>query len=105
MSSSDEEQHEEAGVGGLPSYYQRPGCQEIQKSIKDLDLKSNFNKFCSDVSNVSSQNFLVDYGDDQAYCAFDLSPASIQKLVDTDVRLTIYEEVSIFNLCFSALSS
>ena len=93
MNDVAEERHRVNDSEVLPSYYQRLKSPKIQYSIKNFDKKSNFDQFNSDVASVSSRNFLVDYGDDEAYCAFDLSPQCIEELVNSEVWFNVKEEI------------
>ena len=94
MSSSAEERQGANDREVLPQYYLRLNSPAIQSSIRNLDDKNNFEEFCRNVSDESSQNFLVDYGDDEAYCAFNLYPECFEKLVNSEVSSASCERTS-----------
>ena len=89
MSSLDEELSEKCESEALPPYYQNLNSPEIRDSIKNLDDKFNYEQFCSSVIDGRSKNFVVDYGDNKAYCAFNLSAQCIKDLVTSEVRFSI----------------
>ena len=89
MSGLDERLSEESEFDALPSYYREIENREIRHSIKNFDDKSNYEQFCSLVLDEKSENFLVDYGDNEAYCAFNLSAKCIGDLVKSKVRISI----------------
>lgn len=87
MSSLDEELSEECDFEALPSYYQNLTNPEIQHSVRNFDKRFNYDQFCKQVNDGNSKNFLVDYGDNDAYCAFNLSAQCIRDLVKAEVRV------------------
>jgi hypothetical protein len=66
---------------GLPSYYEDFGDEEILASFRDFDNERNFDLFDRQTRNPRSNNFVIDFGDDEAYCAFDLGSRSVSRLL------------------------
>lgn len=65
----------------LPSYYEDLHDEEILASFRDFDNERNFDLFDRQTRNPRSSNFVVDFGDDDAYCAFDLGSHSVSRLL------------------------
>ena len=65
----------------LPSYYEDLCDPDILSSFRDFDNTRNFDLFDRQTRNPRSSNFVVDFGDDDAYCAFDLGADSISRLL------------------------
>ncbi|KAF1953327.1 hypothetical protein CC80DRAFT_527324 [Byssothecium circinans] len=65
----------------LPSYYQDLDDDDISYSFRDFDNERNFDLFDREMRNPRSSNFCLDFGDDEAFCAFDLGAHSISKLL------------------------
>ncbi|KAL6708434.1 hypothetical protein ACN47E_002697 [Coniothyrium glycines] len=71
-----------APAENLPTYYQELGDADIQYCFRDFDLEQNFSLFDAQTRNPRSTNFCLDFGEDDAFCAFDLSAQSIGKLLN-----------------------
>ena len=69
----------------LPAYYRELGDDRILRSIKNFDDDIHFEQFDHKVRNPNSRNFLIDFGDDEAWCAFDLEANSYTRLLRTNV--------------------
>jgi hypothetical protein len=67
----------------LPSYYQDLNDDDILYSFRNLDNAKNFDVFDRQTRNPRSSNFCLDFGDDDAFCAFDLGADSISRLIST----------------------
>jgi len=65
----------------LPTYYQDLCDEEISWSFRDFDIEGNFELFDRQTRNPHSNNFCIDFGDDDAYCAFDLGADSFSRLL------------------------
>lgn len=65
----------------LPSYYEDLHDEEILASFRDFDNERNFDVFDRQTRSPLSNNFIIDFGDDDAYCAFDLGSNSISRLL------------------------
>ncbi|KAJ4367518.1 hypothetical protein N0V83_007101 [Neocucurbitaria cava] len=67
----------------LPTYYHDLGDEAIQHCFRDFDHERNFDLFDRQTRNPRSSNFCVDFGEDDAYCAFDLDASSYSKLLSS----------------------
>ncbi|GME23154.1 Adp-ribosylation factor protein [Neofusicoccum parvum] len=65
----------------LPDYYHSLGNDELLRSIRNLDDPKEFQRLQADVLRPNSRNFFVDFGDDHAWCAFDLSDVALKALM------------------------
>ena len=65
----------------LPIYYEDLCDPEILSSFRDFDNEKNFDLFDRQTRNPHSTSFVIDFGDDDAYCAFDLGADSISRLL------------------------
>ena len=66
----------------LPTYYSDLGDEEITEAFRNFDVESNFDLFDRQTRSPNSTNFCVDFGDDEAYCAFDLGSDSFERLLN-----------------------
>jgi hypothetical protein len=66
----------------LPAYYNDLGDENIQHCFRNFDDKRNFDLFDRQTRNPSSANFCIDFGEDNAFCAFDLDTHSYSKLLN-----------------------
>ena len=66
----------------LPSYYSDIGCSQLSSALRNLDKISNLRGVEDAVTNPYSKNFLVDFGDDNAWCAFDLDVDAFTRILD-----------------------
>lgn len=67
----------------LPAYYQDLRDEDILASFRDFDNERNFDLFDRQTRNPRSSNFCIDFGDDEAYCAFDLGSDSYSRLLSS----------------------
>lgn len=67
----------------LPAYYQDMDDEDITAAFRDFDNERNFDLFDRQNRNPRSTNFCVDFGDDDAWCAFDLGASSYSRLLST----------------------
>lgn len=67
----------------LPIYYEDLCDPEILASFRDFDNEKNFDLFDRQTRNPHSNSFVIDFGDDDAYCAFDLGADSISRLLSS----------------------
>lgn len=65
----------------LPAYYQDLGDDDILSSFRNFDNEGSFDLFDRQTRNPRSSNFCVDFGDDDAFCAFDLCADSFSRLI------------------------
>ncbi|KAF2495997.1 hypothetical protein BU16DRAFT_617511 [Lophium mytilinum] len=66
----------------LPEYYLDLDDKDIVRGIRNFDEDGNFDQFDREVRNPHSRNFLVDFGDQEAWCGFDLEALSITRLLN-----------------------
>ncbi|KAF2182213.1 hypothetical protein K469DRAFT_728985 [Zopfia rhizophila CBS 207.26] len=66
----------------LPSYYQDLKDEDITASVRNFDDERHFDLFDRQARNPNSSNFFIDFGDDDAWCAFDLGSGSISRLLE-----------------------
>lgn len=67
----------------LPGYYRDLADETIQHCFRNFDTERNFDLFDRQTRNPRSDNFCLDFGEHDAYCAFDLSAQSYEKLLST----------------------
>jgi hypothetical protein len=65
----------------LPSYYSDLGDDNVRHFFRDFDVQDNFNLFDKQMLDAKSHNFCLDFGEDSAFCAFDLDAQSYEKLL------------------------
>jgi hypothetical protein len=65
----------------LLDYYLDLDDEEVARSMRNFDDERNFSQFDREVRNPHSRNFLIDFGDQEAWCGFDLQHASIARLL------------------------
>ncbi|KAF2761742.1 hypothetical protein EJ05DRAFT_507375 [Pseudovirgaria hyperparasitica] len=68
--------------GALPDYYQDIENLRIRQRFKDFDDPKNYERFDLDVRNPDTKNLVVDFGDDEAYCASNLNSNDIADILD-----------------------
>jgi hypothetical protein len=71
----------ETPAENLPSYYSELGGDNVRHFFHDFDDRGNFNLFDGQMLNSKSHNFCLDFGEDSAFCAFDLDAQSYEKLL------------------------
>ncbi|KAF2463191.1 uncharacterized protein BDR25DRAFT_307938 [Lindgomyces ingoldianus] len=67
----------------LSPYYQELSDDDITESFRNFDDERNFDLFDRQTRNPNSSNFCIDFGDDDAFCAFDLGADSFSRLLQT----------------------
>jgi hypothetical protein len=65
----------------LPAYYQDTGDDNIRYCFRDFDSERNFDLFDRQTREHRTSNFCVDFGEDDAFCAFDLDYQAYEKLL------------------------
>lgn len=68
-----------------PEYYRQFGSLTFTDNIKNFDEHRNFQNLEVELRNPKSHNFVIDYGDDEAWCGFNLDGNSISKLLKSEV--------------------
>jgi hypothetical protein len=67
----------------LPQYYQDLGDTDITDCFRNFDLEKNFDVFDRQTRNPKTANFCLDFGEDEAFCAFDLASFSYSRLLSS----------------------
>ncbi|KAF1984675.1 hypothetical protein K402DRAFT_395371 [Aulographum hederae CBS 113979] len=80
MAATDQRRSSQA----LPSYYRQVNTPEVSHSFRNFDDPDIFSEFDRSVRQVHSKNFVLDFGDDEAWCGFDLGVDSIKSLLKAD---------------------
>lgn len=65
----------------LPPYYYDTKDEEITAAFRNFDVECNFDLFDRQTRNPTSSNFCIDFGDNDAWCAFDLGSDSYSRLL------------------------
>ncbi|KZM18463.1 hypothetical protein ST47_g10382 [Ascochyta rabiei] len=66
----------------LPQYYQDLGDTDITNCFRNFDLEKNFDRFDRQTRSPKTTNFCLDFGEDEAFCAFDLAAFSYSRLLE-----------------------
>jgi hypothetical protein len=66
---------------GLPAYYYDLKDEEITSAFRNFDDEHNFDLFDRQTRDPKSSNFCIDFGDNDAWCAFDLGSDSYARLL------------------------
>lgn len=74
----------------LPSFYRSLDNEELLHKIRDLDDPREFHRLQAEVLLPTSRNFFVDFGDDHAWCAFDLSDDALKALLSRPRPSNLY---------------
>lgn len=77
-----EEREESTGSRQLPEYYQVLMPLGIGDSMRDFDNPGTTDELNRLVTNPHSQNFIVDFSDDEAWCGFELTADAYSTLLD-----------------------
>lgn len=65
----------------LPAYYNDLRDEDITVAFRNFDVDHEFEALDRQTRNPSARNFCMDFGDDDAWCAFDLGSKSLERLV------------------------
>ncbi|KAL5114679.1 hypothetical protein ACEQ8H_007412 [Pleosporales sp. CAS-2024a] len=65
----------------LPTYYNDLSDDTISHCFRNFDLSHNFDALDAQTRNPRTSNFCLDFGEYDAYCAFDLDATSYAKLL------------------------
>lgn len=85
MSVNDQQTLDPAEDAHLPDFYRSLGNNELLEKIQNLDDRHVFLDFHNRASKVSSRNFVIDFGEDEAWGGFDLSAGGLKALLDAEV--------------------
>ncbi|KAF1994603.1 hypothetical protein P154DRAFT_447294 [Amniculicola lignicola CBS 123094] len=70
-------------VDELPQYYSDIRDEYVQASFRNFDNGQNFEHFDRQTRDPNVKNFCIDFGDDDAWAAFNLESSSYSKLIST----------------------
>ncbi|KAK8193211.1 uncharacterized protein BKA78DRAFT_294601 [Phyllosticta capitalensis] len=84
MSVNDQQTLDPAEDAHLPDFYRSLGNNELLEKIQNLDDRHVFLDFHNRASKVSSRNFVIDFGEDEAWGGFDLSAGGLKALLDAE---------------------
>ncbi|KXT04408.1 hypothetical protein AC578_3595 [Pseudocercospora eumusae] len=70
-------------IADAHTYYLSVGDVDVQRSFRCMDNPSNLDGLMQAVQTHTSRSFIVDFSDDTAWAAFDLSVQSLARLLDT----------------------
>lgn len=60
-------------------------CPGLARNFKDIDQSVHYNEYNRLLSDPTTKNFVVDFGNDDAWCAVNLEKMEIEKLIENDV--------------------
>lgn len=70
----------------LPEYYYNlPASDSLLPKLRNLDDCSDFTECKLRLGNEDTENFVVDFDDNGAWCAFDVEKDELSSLLDKDV--------------------
>jgi hypothetical protein len=75
-----------------PRYYTNLDNDDITEGFRNFDDPAHLEYFNSAVLSARSKNFCIDFGDNEAWCAFDLNAAAISRLIKSPVSIQFIEE-------------
>jgi len=78
----------------VPDYYKNAGVDPRSDSFGNFDDLDNFRRFGSIIRQPDTRNFLVDFGEEAAYCAFNLESPTIESLLKNPVCSPFLYKVS-----------
>ena len=70
----------------IPSYYSQFKDPTGQARFRNFDDKTTFDEYAVSVGSASSRNFVIDFGVDEAWAAFDIGQSEINGLLGSAVR-------------------
>lgn len=65
----------------LPAYYEELNDEDITAAVRNFDDENSFEQFDREIRDPTSRNFVIDFGDDEAWCGFDFESDSITRLL------------------------
>jgi hypothetical protein len=72
----------------FPAYYTGLRSEQILEAIRDFDDPANLEYFNDGVTSSRTRNFFVDFGDGEAWSAFDLEAIHYSRLIKSPVSPT-----------------
>jgi hypothetical protein len=86
-----------------PKYYTSLYNDDITEGFRNFDDPAHLEYFNSAVLSARSKNFCIDFGDNEAWCAFDLNAPAISKLVKSPVSgHSVYKPNPLFDTVFNS---
>lgn len=76
--------HPASPAEDLPQYYQDFDDSDIADGFRNFDNEKNFDFFDRQTRNPKTANFCLDFGEDEAFCAFDLASSSYSRLLSSE---------------------
>jgi hypothetical protein len=89
LQTPQQEPLEDSGASSIPKYYTDCRYDEINHTVHNLDDVAQFKILERKVVEPMTNNFIVDFGDEEAWSAFDLGAESIKKLLRREVSVLI----------------
>lgn len=80
----------------IHSYYQKLNVEGLEDHIRNFDDPRNLEFFSNAVSNARSRSFVIDFGDREAWCGFDLDKTAFHSLLRAPVRWILYNVHKMF---------
>ncbi len=88
----------------LPTYYSQIRDQNGQVRFQNFEDKSVYDRYAAYVESVSSRNFVIDFGEKEAWAAFNVGQQEIDSLLGSEVRSRSTGSAEhIVNVCFRDL--
>jgi len=70
----------------VPSYYSQIQDQNGQVRFRNFDDKDTFDDYAAYVESATSRNFVLDFGEKEAWAAFNVGRCEIDGLLGSEVR-------------------
>ncbi|WEW55785.1 hypothetical protein PRK78_001218 [Emydomyces testavorans] len=75
----------------IPEYYQKlPDCESLLAKIRNLDDSSDFTECQYRLGTEETRNFVVDFDDNGAWCAFNVEKDELSALIDRNALTSRY---------------
>lgn len=71
----------------IPPYYSQIQDPNGQVRFRNFDDKAIFDEYAAYVESASSRNFVIDFGTEEAWAAFDVGQCEIESLLRSEVRV------------------
>ncbi|KAK7615485.1 hypothetical protein JOL62DRAFT_7767 [Phyllosticta paracitricarpa] len=84
MSVNDQRSLDPAEDRRIPEYYRSLGNAELSQKIQNLDERHVFLDFHNRASQINNRNFVVDFGEEEAWCGLDLSAGELKALLNAE---------------------
>jgi hypothetical protein len=88
----------------VPPYYSQIRDQNGQVRFQDFEDRSIYDKYAAYVESASSRNFVIDFGEREAWAAFNVGQQEIDGLLGSEVRSrSIGKAEPMVTVCFRDL--